>query len=55
LGKTGERVENTTSGGEILVTSLEYGSVFLQGAAELTFTGELNLPALGLALPVITG
>ncbi|PKN08804.1 MAG: diaminopimelate epimerase [Deltaproteobacteria bacterium HGW-Deltaproteobacteria-8] len=55
LGRTGERVENTTSGGEILVTSLEGGSVFLQGAAELTFTGELNLPALGLPLPGATG
>lgn len=51
LGKTGERVENTTSGGEVLVTSLEGGHVFLQGAAELTFTGELNIPALGLPLP----
>ena len=51
LGRTGERVENTTSGGEVLVTSLEGGSVFLQGAAELTFTGELNIPALGLPLP----
>jgi len=51
LGKTGARVENTTSGGEVLVTSLEDGSVFLQGAAELTVTGELNIPALGLPLP----
>jgi diaminopimelate epimerase len=51
LGRTGDRVENTTSGGEVLVTSLEGGSVFLQGAAELTFTGELNIPALGLPLP----
>lgn len=51
LGRTGDRVENTTSGGEVLVTSLEVGSVFLQGAAELTFTGELNIPALGLPLP----
>ena len=50
LGKTGERLENSTTGGEVLVTSLEHGSVFLQGAAELTFTGELNLPALGLPL-----
>lgn len=51
LGKTGDRVENTTSGGEVLTTSLEGGRVFLQGAAELTFTGELNIPALGLPLP----
>ncbi len=51
LGKTGERVENTTSGGEVLTTSLEGGRVYLQGAAELTFTGELNVPALGLPLP----
>ncbi len=55
LGLAGERVENTTTGGEILVTSLEDGSVFLQGAAELTFTGELNLPALGLTLPGAPG
>ena len=51
LGKTGERVENTTSGGEVLTTSLEGGRVYLQGAAELTFTGEMNIPALGLPLP----
>lgn len=51
LGKTGDRVENTTSGGEVLTTSLEGGRVYLQGAAELTFTGELNVPALGLPLP----
>ncbi len=51
LGKTGERVENTTSGGEVLTTSLEGGRVYLQGAAELTFTGELNVPALALPLP----
>jgi diaminopimelate epimerase len=51
LGKTGERLENTSSGGEVLTTSLEGGRVFLQGAAELTFTGELNVPALGLPLP----
>lgn len=51
LGRTGERVENTTSGGEVLTTSMEGGRLFLQGAAELTFTGELNVPALGLPLP----
>lgn len=51
LGKTGDRIANTTTGGEVLTTSLEGGRVFLQGAAELTFTGELNLPALGLPLP----
>jgi diaminopimelate epimerase len=55
LGRTGQRVENTTSGGEVLVTSLEGGSVFLQGAAELTFTGELNIPALGLPLACAKG
>ncbi|MBU1229056.1 MAG: diaminopimelate epimerase [Proteobacteria bacterium] len=51
LGRTGPRLACTTASGEVLVTSLEGGSVFLQGAAELTFTGELNLPALGLPLP----
>ena len=51
LGLADGRIENTTSGGEVLVTSLEGGRVYLQGAAELTFTGELNVPALGLPLP----
>ncbi len=51
LGKTGDRVENTTSGGEVLTTSLEGGRLYLQGAAELTFIGELNVSALGLPLP----
>lgn len=51
LGKTGDRVANTTTGGEVLTTSLEGGRVYLQGAAELTFTGELNATALGLPLP----
>jgi diaminopimelate epimerase len=51
LGKTGDCVANATTGGEVLTTSLEGGRVYLQGAAELTFTGELNVPALGLPLP----
>lgn len=51
LGLAGPELANTTTGGEVLSTSLEGGRVFLKGAAELTFTGELNLPALGLALP----
>jgi diaminopimelate epimerase len=50
LGLGAERMEHATTGGEVLATSLEGGSVFLQGAAELTFTGELNIPALGLPL-----
>jgi len=44
-------IRNTTTGGEVLTTSLEGGRVFLKGAAELTFTGELNVPALRLPLP----
>jgi len=51
LGLAGAELANTTSGGEVLFTSLEGGRVFLKGAAELTFTGELNIPALGLPLP----
>jgi diaminopimelate epimerase len=51
LGLAGERIEHVTSGGEILETSLEDGRVFLKGAAELTFSGEINVEALGLPLP----
>jgi diaminopimelate epimerase len=50
LGLTENEVANTTTGGEVLTTSLEGGRVFLKGAAELTFTGEINAPALGLPL-----
>ncbi len=51
LGLAEAELQNTTTGGEVLTTSIEGGRVFLKGAAELTFTGELNLPALGLPLP----
>jgi len=51
LGLAEAELANTTTGGEVLTTSLEAGRVFLKGAAELTFTGELNAPALGLPLP----
>lgn len=50
LGLAGGELANTTSGGEVLTTSLEGGRVFLKGAAELTFTGEINATALGLPL-----
>lgn len=51
LGLAEAGVAHQTSGGEVLRTSLEGGRVYLEGAAELTFTGELNLDALGLPLP----
>jgi len=51
LGLAGTQLANTSTGGEVLTTSLEDGRVFLKGAAELTFTGDLNIPALGLPLP----
>jgi len=51
LGLADGGVAHQTSGGEVLETSLESGRVFLKGAAELTFTGELNIDALGLPLP----
>jgi len=51
LGLADDELANTTTGGEVLTTSLEGGRVYLKGAAELTFTGELNVPALDLPLP----
>ena len=48
LGLTGDHADLTTTGGEVLTIFLEDGNVFLQGAAELTFKGELYLEALGL-------
>lgn len=48
LGLTAERADLTTTGGEVLTIFLEDGNVFLQGAAELTFKGELYLEPLGL-------
>ena len=50
LGLTGDRADLTTSGGEVLTVFLEGGEVFLQGAAELTFQGEMYLDPLGLSL-----
>ncbi|MEF2146570.1 MAG: diaminopimelate epimerase [Desulfovibrionaceae bacterium] len=50
IGLTGPQARVTTSGGEILGVIVEDKDVFLQGAAALVFTGELNLDALGLTL-----
>lgn len=48
LGLTGSQTALTTTGGEVLTIFLEESSVFLQGAAELTFKGDLYLEPLGL-------
>ena len=48
LGLTAERADLTTTGGEVLTIFLEEGTVFLQGAAELTFKGEVYLEPLKL-------
>jgi len=48
LGLTESRADLTTTGGEVLTIFLEGGNVFLQGAAELTFKGEVYLEPLGL-------
>ncbi|WP_027720714.1 diaminopimelate epimerase [Maridesulfovibrio zosterae] len=50
LGLTDAAVRIKTSGGEILKVIIEDGNVFLQGGAELTFSGELYLDALGVDL-----
>ena len=50
LGLTDEFANLTTSGNEVLTIFLEEGNVFLQGAAELTFKGDLYLKPLGLSL-----
>ena len=50
LGLTGSYAKLTTTGGEVLTIFLEDGNVFLQGAAELTFKGEMYLEPLGLTL-----
>ncbi|MBI9081635.1 MAG: diaminopimelate epimerase [Pseudodesulfovibrio sp.] len=50
LGLTDDHANLTTTGNEILSVFLENGDVFLQGAAELTFKGELYLAPLGLTL-----
>ncbi len=51
LGLVETRVEVKTSGGEVLVISLEDGSVFLSGSAEYTFSGLLHADGLHLPLP----
>lgn len=48
LGLTGPQATLTTSGGDQLTVFIEGETVFLQGAAELTFKGELYLEPLGL-------
>lgn len=48
LRLTDARADLTTTGGEVLSIFLEDGNVFLQGAAELTFKGDLYLEPLGL-------
>lgn len=50
LGLTGPAAAITTSGGESLKVSIEDKELYLQGAAELVFKGELYLDPLGLAL-----
>ena len=50
LGLAGDRLELTTSGGEVLTVSLDDSGVYLQGAAQITFSGDLYLDALGLSL-----
>lgn len=47
-GLTDAAVRVRTSGGEILKVIIEDGNVFLQGGAELTFSGEIYLEVLGL-------
>ncbi|WP_196772820.1 diaminopimelate epimerase [Pseudodesulfovibrio alkaliphilus] len=48
LGLTDARADLTTTGGEVLTVILDDGEIHLQGAAELTFKGELYLKPLGL-------
>ena len=48
LGLTGTKADLTTTSGEQLTVTVEGGSLFLQGAAELTFKGELFLEPMGL-------
>lgn len=50
LGLTGSHANLTTTSKEVLTIFLEDNNVFLQGAAELTFKGELYLNPLGLSL-----
>jgi len=48
LGLTKEFSRLTTTGGETLTVYTEDNTVFLQGGAQLVFSGEMNLEALGL-------
>jgi len=48
LGLTGESVQLTTSGGEILQIYLENGTVYLEGPAVKTYAGEMFPQSLGL-------
>lgn len=48
LGLTDAKARITTTGGEVLTVSVEDGNLFLQGAAELTFSGDLYVDSLGL-------
>jgi diaminopimelate epimerase len=48
LGLTGPQATLTTTGGDQLTVFIEGDTVFLQGAAELTFKGELYLEPMGL-------
>jgi diaminopimelate epimerase len=48
LGLTGQDVDVTTTGGEVLGVDLEGGNVTLRGAAEICFSGVMYPKALGL-------
>lgn len=48
LGLTGNRVDVTTTGGEVLTITLEQGDVFLTGGTVQVYTGQLNSLVLGL-------
>jgi len=48
LGLTDDYADLTTTGNEVLTIFLEDGNIFLQGAAELTFKGDLFLEPLDL-------
>lgn len=50
LGRTGTEAKLTTSGQEVLTVDVTDGNVFLQGGAEVTFSGDLYLDPLGLKL-----
>lgn len=50
LGLTDAAVRVKTSGGEILKVIVEDENVFLQGGAELTFSGEFYTDSLGIDL-----